>query len=239
MRPELVLMSLVALACTPQAGAPPSFPSAVILLDQSTSAGEAQARCAEAAARIDALMRSDRPFEVVILGTGNAATGSEPVTLMARRRWYGPSRSAFKKPDAKRVERLRWVNEAMHECIQNFRPSQSSPVFRGVERSLESLRARAIEHRSAKKQVELILFVHGDMSEGVHPALIAHAQKKTKRRLPNLPELDVRGIQLRICTGKHLNDKVDQRVIHGVWRKVFGEDIPFDVICARWKGQVK
>lgn len=234
----LLLTSLVALACAPQAGAPRPLSSVVILLDQSASAGDAGTRCSEAGARLEELMDMRQPFEVVVLGTGTVASGSEPTVVVNRRAWKGSSRALFKDSNARQAERDEWIADVVRRCTRGYQTSKISPIFRAVERSLESLRARGLELKAVGKAYQARLYIHSDLSEGSEPRLLGRMRRGRRGRSTKLPKLDLQGVAIRACTGIHLRDSTDQRRMHELWRKVL-DGVPFDVACPRWEGGSK
>jgi hypothetical protein len=108
----LVLLALVAgclkLPALPEAKAKP-VTAIVIGVDQSTPNASTR-RCAEVTARAREVLGQPglRRLDVLVLGSGGTASGSEPVTLVPWRSWL-PDGPLYEHPDKADAAREEWI----------------------------------------------------------------------------------------------------------------------------------
>lgn len=195
-------------------------------------------RCGEATAPIQTLLddRRLRRLDVLILGTGDNATGGEPRVVVP---WttYLPARKLYgTRADAER-ERLAWLADVANMCRAAIRPSKASPVYEMVERSLASIVAHCTElDHAGFGCVRRMLSVSSDLrsTHGAFGRYLRALSKRPKKPPPAPQPFDVTGVETRVCglSNTDAGDGISAEIVLQAWQTVLGRSIAIDPVCA-------
>ena len=224
----IIILGICLTACVPKDEGPRDAKFLVISIDQSGS-GADNAMCEGAGARI-ATHASQGTVEVLILGSGDKTSSGAPNIIVGWSRSVSPAPALFKDPSKQTEDLDRWVQEVVKRCKAKRKTTKSSPIFRLVERSAESLRAKCAALSNQRCSAHLA--IHSDLHESANKALLAHFRGK-RRKLPALPTLDLTGIDTKVCTGEHRRDQHEPARVQAVWRKILGPSVHIEVACPR------
>ena len=238
---RLVVLLAVALCC----GCPPtpdtrrSKPLAIGALVLDVSGLDApELRCDEAAARArDLIARAGpMPVDLLVLATGDAATGYEPQVLLPWTRFADDRATLYADQDGER-RRAAWIEAVRKDCAARIRTRHVSPVFRALARALESIEARCAERERFGETCALkALAIHSDLVENVEPSIARHLKSAKDRSPPTLPTLELGGVELAVC-GRSEHHAVDasarERPVVEVWSAVLGRPLKIDAACPR------
>lgn len=209
----------------------------VVGLDTSGSTDIAR-RCGEVVAQVHALLddRHLRRLDILILGTGDHATGGEPRVIVP---WttYVPNHNLYGTRVSAERERLGWLAAVERACRAAIRPSKASPVYEMVERSLASIAAHCgeLEHAgfSCPRKV---LSVASDLRStyGAFGRYLKALAKRPKKPPPPPKPFDLAGVEAHVCgfSNTHAGDGLPADIVLQAWQTVFGKSVPIDPTCA-------
>lgn len=208
----------------------------VVALDASEST-DVSRRCDEAVARIRPLVddRRLRRLDILVLGTGDAATGGEPRAIVP---WttYVPARGLYETPQASERLRADWVASVGEACRAAIRPSKASPVYEIASRSLASIHAHCaeLEHvgfACARKA----LAVHSDFRStfGAFGRYLKALAKRPKRPPPPPSALDLADVTPQLCgfSNTDAGDGLPADIVLLAWQTALGPTVVIDPVC--------
>ncbi len=216
----LTLLGLGTMGCRPSETTQ-GVDLAVVVLDQSAST-RALRRCSELSARMRMLVpRVGEPTkQLLVLGTGGAASAGEPRTLVG---WLslGQSAALFEHPSGRSTTVQETLGGVVDACRSNSTVSPTSPILLAVRRGLEALNAQCVEAGVALRQCRRRLFLHSDLRESDTAWL---AGRKGARQ----PEpLNSEGVEIIVCGISETSDRSTARRSNlKRWRHVLGEGAP-------------
>ena len=224
---------------------PTPTPYAVIVLDTSGSAPEAQCEIASALAEEAFGTRGNkRESKLLILRTGGDRSAMEPVELATYR--YPYSNKALEGRGAVERQTAEAVDQVFFDCQARVVAEDISPIFIAVKRGAEHLQARGCVLPG-----DCTLWVQTDGQETFEQAVGQAMGTLKKKGDPEMPSsIDNDGISVRFCghsetvgvpkgspqqryTANRTASKADQ--VQATWKGLFTEPdlVVFDPICPK------
>ena len=210
----------------------------VEVADLSTSFVEDPCGGVAAGVRHVLTLRGVRRLDVLVLGTGDAATALEPVVLVPWKRWES-SGALFERPGRSQAAREAWVGSIDRVCRTAARKTTLSPIYTAVRRGAESLRAHCAElERRGERCDRQLMYVHSDMRENANEKISRRLAAGTVRAPPvDLPRIAASDLELHICgvsqTHAGRGDTVvTPDALSVVWSEVLGSpNLQFEAAC--------
>jgi hypothetical protein len=215
---------------------------AVVLLDASTSTASDQ-RCLELRARLATYLRLPgvRRLDAAVFQTGGLIS-DEPVLLVPWRRYEQPQAKLFAPIDGAGTLKAQdaWLKGMEAACGAAIKPSRRTPLYQGLLRASESIRARSIEISQHGEQVSLrLLSAHTDLLESAQISIAARlgiiSRRDRKGALEKLPTIDTAGLTLSVCGVANTNQTATGAAenVVALWREILGSALTgADASCA-------
>jgi hypothetical protein len=215
-------------------GGPREVTAATIVVDlSSSSTGDP---CDIAAARVHETLftRGTKRLDVLVLGTGDARTASEPVVLVMWAR-FEPTPGLFEQPGAADAARARWVEELHSRCRLGVNTPAGSPIFAALRRAVASLAAHCRELDARREHCKAqLLHLASDLRENGDRAIFQHLIAASAGRTARvaLPHLDLGAVRIASVCGVSMTrvapgePHITADALVTVWSAVLGEALP-------------
>jgi len=239
----VLLLTVLLMSCSIKVPAPEPkrVLKAKFVLDPSTSGVELKLRCDEVRASIGRILkrREARVFDISVIGTGDASTAFEPTVIVPLTR-FDPSGTVFGKPGDAAMRRAGFVDRIWKTCRERIRSTASTPLYLGIYRAAESLRAHCRDiARQGERCAVMHLAVHSDLRETVEHTITRRLSGRARGRKPKpLPRIDLSGIELSVCGVSDTKGARRKRhdkpgALTAVWSAVLGREIVARSSCPR------
>lgn len=238
----VVTIGMAAPACTPNPPTRPVIKVAVFsgVIDQSLSGATTQ-RCQELRARLTSYLSLPgvRRLDASTLGTGDSATGFEPVSLTPWSRFERTPPKPFAPIVDSTEERDAWLNEQEATCQENLRSTKRSPVRQALERAVESLKAHCLELAQRGEQCSYqLLFISSDLREDVDSRIMTRLRSSVtgrgRQQHEVLPVIDTAGLNLTVsaCGVSNYRGRETAAALLPIWHEVLPALSTVDAACA-------